>query len=246
MTRFHTGRAEREISYGKRISGTTDPDRFWGWGTPAGKIRAHRRAHLLTGEARLAPGKKVLEIGCGTGSFTEHFAKSGAEIVAVDISPDLISLAKQRNLPAECVKFLCVPFEESTLEGPFDAVIGSSVLHHLDLETSLRKIHELLKPEGLISFAEPNMLNPQIFIERKLRFLFPNVSSDETAFIRWTLKRKLLSVGFKNISVIPFDWLHPATPVPLITGVTRVAKRIEKIPLFKEFAGSLCIRAQCP
>jgi hypothetical protein len=48
----------------------------------------------------------------------------------------------------------------------WDAVIGSLILHNLDLERSWQKIYSLPKPGGRISFAEPNMLNAQIYAER--------------------------------------------------------------------------------
>ena len=75
---------------------------------------------------------RVLEVGCGTGMFTEMFANRGAEIVAVDISPDLLKKARARGLAN--VKFCEKRFEDCDLDGSFDAVIGSSTLHHLDVK----------------------------------------------------------------------------------------------------------------
>jgi hypothetical protein len=99
-----------------------------------------------------------------------------------------------------------------------------------------------------MSFAEPNMLNPQIFAERKLSFLsyFWYVSPDETAFIRHRLRSVLKRVGFEKIEVKPFDWLHPATPARLIYAVRSATCILEKIPIISEFAGSLYIRCRRP
>jgi SAM-dependent methyltransferase len=123
-------------------------------------------------------------------------------------------------------------------------VIGSSVLHHLDTDASFAKIHALLRPGGLMSFAEPNMLNPQVFLERTFRRWFPYVSPDETAFVRWRLAGVLSKVGFERIEITPFDWLHPATPVRMIHAVTRMGNWLERIPVVREFAGSLWIRGR--
>jgi SAM-dependent methyltransferase len=76
--------------------------------------------------------------------FTEIFARTGATIVAVDISPDLLQRARARGLPPDRVLFLEKRFEECDVEGPFDAVIGSSVLHHLEVDEALRRIFALL------------------------------------------------------------------------------------------------------
>jgi len=241
-------KAQNEIDHGRWLA-EHDPEDIWGWGTPAGRLRARRRADLIARGAGLRPGVRVLEIGCGTGLFTEFFAGTGAEVLAVDISEDLLEVARRRRLPVDRVQFMCARFEELSLDRGFDAVIGSSVLHHLDLGPSLQAIRHLLKPGGILSFAEPNMLNPQVFIERHPLFLkkwFEYVSPDETAFVRWGLKRTLAKRGFAAIATTPFDWLHPTTPPSLIPAVGTVGRLLERLPGAREFAGSLYIRAERP
>lgn len=245
-------RVANEIAHGRKLA-AAESEELWGWSTPAGQARASRRAALIIGAAGLAPGRTALEIGCGTGLFTEQFAAAGAHLVAVDISPDLLAKARERRLPAERVRFEERRFESlertdsafgSWAAGGFDAVIGSSVLHHLDIPTAIETCRRLLAPGGRIAFAEPNLLNPQVWMERTFRSWFPYVSPDETAIVRWELKRQLERAGFRNISVTPFDWLHPATPVPLIGIVSRAARVAERVPGLREFAGSVLISAQ--
>jgi 2-polyprenyl-3-methyl-5-hydroxy-6-metoxy-1,4-benzoquinol methylase len=234
-------RADRERAHGRRLA-ADETERVWGWGTPAGRLRAERRGALIAEGAGLARGLRVLEIGCGTGLFTEMFARSGAEILAVDLSEELLEKARARGLPPS-VTFRNTPFEACGAEGPFDAVIGSSILHHLELEPALRKMYGLLRPGGALSFAEPNLLNPQVFAERTVRPLFPYISPDETAFRAGRLRRDLARAGFTGIRVTPFDWLHPSTPRALITPVLRLGTALEATPLLRAFAGSLRIRA---
>jgi 2-polyprenyl-3-methyl-5-hydroxy-6-metoxy-1,4-benzoquinol methylase len=238
-------RSENEILHGKFLA-REGAELTWGWGSPAGKIRAARRGNLISTGAQLNSNTIVLEIGCGTGLFTEIFAHSGCHITAIDISEDLLEIANQRNLPVERVNFLNRSFEECNKLGPFDAIIGSSILHHLDPNDSFQRIFKLLKPQGIMSFAEPNMLNPQIFIERKFRHFFPSVSPDETAFIRWKLQRELKSIGFIHIEIIPYDWLHPAIPESIINYVSTTGKVIERIPIIRELSRSLNIKATRP
>jgi 2-polyprenyl-3-methyl-5-hydroxy-6-metoxy-1,4-benzoquinol methylase len=221
-----------------------DPELIWGWGTPAGRLRAQRRAQLILEGAGAGRGSRILEIGCGTGMFTEMFARSGADITAVDLSPELLEVARGRGLPSSQVRFVEKNFEDSMLDGPFDAVIGSSVLHHLDLDKAWPRIHELLKPGGRLSFAEPNMLNPQVFAERNFRRFFPQVSPDETAFVRTTLRSTLYRIGFVDIAIKPFDWLHPAAPPVLIPLISSLGDMLERVWPLREFAGSLWIRAR--
>lgn len=239
-------KAEQEIAHGKKLA-EGSPDVIWGWKTPAGKLRAKRRAELIAAAAMLSPGKYVLEIGCGTGVFTELFAQKGAHIVAVDISGDLLALARKRNFPPE-IKFLEKRFEDCAKIGPFDAIIGSSILHHLDIRPALATIFGLLKQRGRISFAEPNMLNPQIVLQKNIPWLKRKMgdSQDETAFFRWQMHKLLSETGFAEIKIHPFDWLHPQIPSPLTKSVEKVGLLLEKIPVVREFSGSLYISARKP
>ena len=241
-------RAQHEISHSKMLA-NGDPVAAWGWNTPAGRLRAERRAEMIAKAVGLSPDMCVLEVGCGTGMFTEIFSQYGARIIAVDISPDLIEKARARNLPSSQVRFLVKQFEDCDVEGPFDAIIGSSVLHHLDMDMALPKIYELLKPGGRFAFAEPNMLNPQVFLERKLSFMrqiFWYVSPDETAFVRWRLANLMRQSGFINIKISPFDWLHPAVPAMAISPVRQMGQWLERLPGLREFSGSLLIEANKP
>jgi SAM-dependent methyltransferase len=232
-----------EIEHGRYLASGA-AEEIWGWGTPAGQLRAKRRAGLIIQGADLAPSSVALEIGCGTGLFTEMFASTTSHIIAVDISPDLLKIARDKGIPG--VTFLEKSFEDWDGNEAFDAVIGNSILHHLDLERALPKIFDLLKPGGRLSFAEPNMLNPQIYCERHFRRFFPQVSPDETAFVRTRFHTSLQQIGFTTITIQPFDWLHPATPPFLIPLVSAVGRICESVWPVREFAGSLQIKARRP
>ena len=239
-------KSNREIEFGIYLA-ENRPEMIWGWGSPAGKVRAKRRAQLIIKNADLTDSQVVVEIGCGNGNFTNFFSKTGAYINALDISPELINMAKQHAIQNERVNFLCQRFEDYQPKCPVQAVIGSSVLHHLDLKPSLQNIYQILEPGGRIAFAEPNFLNPQIFAERTfLRPFLAHVSPDETAFTRCGISRKLSQAGFTNVNVTPFDWLHPAVPKKFIPIVLQIGIVLEKIPIVKEFSGSLLITAQKP
>ena len=235
---------DREIFHGRRLA-QGDPESVWGWGTPAGRVRAQRRADWIARQARLGPGRRTLEIGCGTGVFTEKFALTGTDLTAMDISPELLEIARAKNIFSERVRFVAGKFEDCPLEGPFDAVIGSSVLHHLEVIPALAKVKALLKPGGVMVFAEPNMLNPIILLQKNIPWLKRRLgdSPDETAFIRWPLQGWLEKIGFKKIEIVPLDWLFPATPPGWIPLVKKLESSLERLPLVRELAGSLYIKA---
>jgi 2-polyprenyl-3-methyl-5-hydroxy-6-metoxy-1,4-benzoquinol methylase len=226
-----------------------DPDGIWGWGTPAGKARAERRAELIIEAGHINSKSTTLEIGCGTGIFTELVSKSGASITACELSEKLIALAAKRQYSSE-VRFInedaCQLGSEHT--GRYDVVWGSSVLHHLDLKMFLPKILRLMRPGGIFVFTEPNMMNPQIWLERNIRVIrrIAGASPDETAFYRWRIKKVLIEEGFINVMIRPHEFLHPMIPsslIPLFKSLTRIAEAIWPIC---EIGGSLLIIAEKP
>jgi len=232
-------RVRREIEHGRRIAASAED--IWGWSGKIGELRWERRVRMLLGA--LKPGDRVLEVGCGTGLLTTEAVKTGAKIYSLDVSPDLLKLARAKPACKGAVFFCSSAYELGFKDGTFDHVIGMSVLHHLDIDKALREFSRVLKDNGRLFFSEPNMLNPHIFAERTFfRERFHN-SPDETAFIRFLLKRKMKEHGFKEISVEPFDFLYPMIPAGLANAMKVVSAVLEKIPVVSEFAGSLIIRA---
>jgi len=236
-------RIDNELAHGRKIS--TKAEFYWGWSGVAGKLRSERRAALYAAAGALAPGKKALEIGCGTGIFTALVARSGADITAVDLSPELAERARAGGA-APNVRFLVMNVEKLDFpDNSFDCVYGSSVLHHLDLAKALPEMLRVLRPGGAFVFTEPNMLNPQIMLQKNLPPLkaLMGDSPDETAFFRWGIVKTLRGAGFTGAKAEPFDFLHPWIPGALAPAAGRAGALLEKVPLLREIAGSLLIQA---
>jgi hypothetical protein len=90
------------------------------------------------------------------------------------------------------------------------------------------------------------MLNPQIALQKNISFIKKRIgdSPDETAFFRWSLIIQLEEAGFVDISIHPFDFLHPQIPKSLIKYLRTVCSFLERTPILSEFAGSLYIEAR--
>lgn len=236
-------RLQNEIKFASHLL-KHGPGKLWGWESEAGKLRWARRVGMLM--SHVNAGMKVLEIGCGTGYFTKELAKTGAQITAIDISSDLLKVARQE------IKCGNVTFKEENayaLSFPaesFDSVIGSSILHHLEIKKALAEFHRVLRKKGTVFFTEPNMINPQIMMQKNIPFLKKMMgdSPDEVALFRWEVARMLKVAGFKNVRIQPFDFLHPKTPRALIRFVRSAGNILENVPLVSEMAGSLYIRAE--
>lgn len=232
----------KEVEHGRFLA-QRGAGEVWNWEGPAGKLRWARRVKMLSEHIR--PEMRVLELGCGTGYFTRELARRGADVVAIDVSPELLEIAKTEGFAANVRFEIQNACALSYPDASFDSVVGSSVLHHLDIEDALTEIYRVLKNGGTVYFTEPNMLNPQIAIQKNVPWVKRKLgdSPDETAFFRWPLRRLLEAAGFRAVQIDPFDFLHPKTPSFLVDGLNALGGILEKVPAVSEFAGSLYIRA---
>ena len=237
-------RIENELKHAKHLI-SKGPETIWNWDSPAGKKRAERRANLLVKYGNMKDSSKVLELGCGTGLFTNKIVKIAkvTDITAIDISPELLDIAKSNyEIPKfELGDAMNLNYKDNT----FDVIFGSSVLHHLNMEKACKEMFRVLKAGGRIVFAEPNMINPQIAIQKNIPFIkrWLGDSPDETAINRWRFKKLLERAGYINVKIFPYDFLHPVVPSVLVKSVERLSKFIEKVPVLREIAGSVIIVA---
>jgi ubiquinone/menaquinone biosynthesis C-methylase UbiE len=241
------GRLAREIEHHRRIADQAEI--IWNWDSPSGRRRADRRASIFVECCGLAPGRRVLEIGCGTGIFLEKVAPSGARLVGLDLSEDLLAKARARlaGAPNDVLhrgNAEHLPYADAS----FDAVYGSSVLHHLDLDRALGEVLRVLRPGGRCAFTEPNIVNPQVALMFRLGLTkkYFGVSPDEMAFSRFRAMGALREAGFAEPLVRPFDFLHPATPEALCDAVDRLGRGIERVPLLREITGSFVVSGRRP
>ncbi len=110
--------------------------------------------------ATLRPGQQVLDLGTGTGSVALKAAPSvlpGGNVTAVDISPEMLALARQRgaSIGVSNVTFLEGRAEEiPSPSGQFDAVLASlSLMYTIDRAAAAREIARVLRPGGRLVAA---------------------------------------------------------------------------------------------
>ena len=87
-------------------------------------------------------GERILDLGCGDGFLTQQIAESGATLVGVDSSPQMVQAATERGVDARHADGEALPFD-----GEFDAVFSNAALHWMsDQDAVLRGVHRALKP----------------------------------------------------------------------------------------------------
>lgn len=139
--------------------------------------RSHDHFHQLVRD--VASGNHVLEYGCGVGNFSFELAAHGARVTGIDISPNSVKVAQARAAERGLtdMNFSVMDAESMDFEdGTFDAVVGSAILHHLDLEKCSREIMRVLRPGGRALFLEPLGHNPALNLFRRLT---PSMRTDD-------------------------------------------------------------------
>ena len=145
----------------------------------------------------IVEGMKVLDAGCGSGVYTEWLIQKGADVTAVDYSKEMLSIAKEKNLPAK--------FIEANLNYPldffedekFDLILCPLVIHYIkDLNLLFSEFNRILKPSGIFVFSTHHP-----FLDQKIH---PETNYYKTELIedRWTSYNVLMKTFKRPLSEI--------------------------------------------
>lgn len=105
--------------------------------------------------AGLAPGARVLELGCATGLMTTLLAGEGRTLLCCDRSGPYLERLRARELPG--VSALLADVEQLAPDERFDHVVATNLLHEVgDPEALLRRVRGWLAPGGRVHVTLPN------------------------------------------------------------------------------------------
>lgn len=134
-------------------------------------------------------GKELLDLGCGMGEEAAYFARLGARVTAIDVSPVGVELTRKRaelNGLAERVRAMVMSADPTGFaDESFDIVHGFGILHHVGLARGLPEVRRLLRPGGKGLFTEH--LGDSPLVERLKRRIYDMEAhySEHERPLRW-------------------------------------------------------------
>jgi SAM-dependent methyltransferase len=175
MRRFWNARAREDAFYfvdTRQPYRAPQPDRFW----QAEELVNYFLAGL---QARIAPDDVVLEIGCGLGRITRVLADRAAQVVALDVSDEMLRRAAELNPELGNVRWMLGDGVTLTgcEDGSVDACVSVVVLQHVPREVTLGYVGELgrvLRPGGWAALQvsdDPAIHRPRPGLAPRLRAL---------------------------------------------------------------------------
>ncbi len=136
--------------------------RWWDEDGPQKALHALNPARLGYVRGRVAlRGARVLDVGCGGGLLSEALAREGAEVTAIDLSPELVDVARLHLLESDGLKvdyrLQAVEALADDIPGHFDAVTCMEMLEHVpDPLAVLAACRRLLRPGGSLFLSTLN------------------------------------------------------------------------------------------
>jgi SAM-dependent methyltransferase len=164
-----------------------------------------------------APGKRILESGCGSGRWMAYFERLGHRAFGIDdsLAPLAVAHAHDPNLRVVRGDALRTPFRDHS----FDVVFSSYVAEHFEEgpETLLREIRRVLKPDGLLILVVPyDSPLRRVFTHRALQAFYwlwrargRALAFTEFRYSRRDVETFLRRTGFAIEHVEPDDFRRP-------------------------------------
>lgn len=138
----------------------------------AQNLVSRRRFAIEMIESKLAPGSKILDVGCGTGHLAAELARRGFDTWGTDLSAGMVDYARQHYNPDrfQVADIERIPFPDNY----FDGIVCLGVMEYLGSdEPALREMRRVLKPGGHAVITTPSSICPFFYMDRGLiRFRF--------------------------------------------------------------------------
>jgi ubiquinone/menaquinone biosynthesis C-methylase UbiE len=163
--------------------------------TPAANDRIVNAFIRLSGLPR---GARVLDIGCGTGTFSALLREAGYAVTGVDISGKTTAVGRTKHPHLNFITGDAenLPFSDRE----FDGVLLSAIVHHFpEPRHIIGETYRVLRRDGRFVAFDPNRMNPFMWLYRDWASPFFSqigVTENERPVLAWQIAELFLQVGF--------------------------------------------------
>jgi len=194
-----------------------------------------------------ATGRRVLDLGCGSGEELIPLIRRGANVIGIDVSPDLIAIAERRLCEGRLEAELRVASAYATElpDSSVDVIFCMSLIHHLELSRSKDEMLRILRPGGFIVLKEPIRFSRAY---DRLRSFLPNhedISDDEypltkDEFLGFQERFKSDGLRFFRLPLVPL--VQRTIPAAQIPAFRLSNSLLTKFPSLSHYATVAVVR----
>ncbi|MFK7780679.1 MAG: class I SAM-dependent methyltransferase [Candidatus Gracilibacteria bacterium] len=174
-------------------------------------IRTGYSSLLLWVNTKTQGSEKIIDLGCGTGNTVNSLSGNFSKIICVDISENMINIAKEKLKKRENIFFIkndLLQFFDEYKENDIDTIVSTYAIHHLTQDEKhklFEKIYNFLPKGGKIIFGDLMFKNRGY--EYDMRLKYPNLIEDFDDELYWYLDdelNELKKLGF-NVEIKQFS-----------------------------------------
>ncbi len=179
----------------------------------------------------------MLEIGCGTGKYTEIMNKRAKKVIGMDISDNMLDMARKRVPGVEFIQGDCEKLDMFE-DGQFDIVYGVNAFSYFpNKEEALKSIHRVLKKDGIFMLIDVNGPNPVYLIA----YMIGRMDIDDWySYLRKNTLKYLVPMlengGFEIKHKDIINWIPNALPKSIVLSAIPFDFVLSRIPFIKKFA----------
>lgn len=180
-------------------------------------------------EEKIKPqkGEITIDMGCGTGEFSEKLQEYGLEVTGIDISKKVIDYCKEKYKEKN-ILFDIQDIENTTYkDNSADIIFFGGVLHHFpERQKVFKEAYRILKKNGRMYGFDPNFYNLILWIYREKLRIKTQKTENEVLIKAEEIEKELCEAGFSEINIngaanMTFDikYFKKLVPFPLYYSV---------------------------
>ncbi|MBI1797704.1 MAG: class I SAM-dependent methyltransferase [Candidatus Eisenbacteria bacterium] len=241
--------------------------RHWFLGSRTRRYMMVRRFREVLAHADLAPGQRVLDLGCGW-AYGTHWARGlGCTAAGIDLGLDQLRWARaaldpDRGLGLAQANAAALPFRDRA----FDRAVSVEMMEHVfrpDRARVLAEIARVVKPGGRVAISTPNAASPIEVVKRlAVRWpalrrrlpssCFPEAADDAASYHPYRyhhplsareLGDRLDAAGFTVLGAKRFLWVPKVWPDPLLAIARGAERALEALPALNHLGATTLVWA---